>query len=80
MTMQTFLAGLYPPVDWSKWNANVNWQPIPIGINDELLQIKKIDDCIAEKEAWNAATSAKAPAVKELLESNKVMLHHQTNF
>lgn len=31
MTMQTVLAGLFPPQGTAmEWNKNLNWQPIPI--------------------------------------------------
>ncbi len=79
MSMQTFLAGLYPPVDWSKWNPNLNWQPIPIGLNDELLHTQNIDDCKEIQDAWKWVTSAKNPDAKKLLENYKVTLHHQND-
>lgn len=75
MTMQTFLAGLYPPADWSKWDS-LNWQPIPIGINDELLRAYNIDDCTAQKDAWKPVENAETPEGKKLYDNNKVMVNN----
>lgn len=74
MTMQAFLAGLYPPFDWSKWDPNLDWQPIPIGIDDPLLQMSNIDECIAYGESYSSTNSVKNPAARKLYENNKVRL------
>ncbi len=72
MTMQTFLAGLYPPVNWSKWDENLNWQPIPFGIDDALLAMWNIDECVAWGESFDSTNSIENPAAKEIYENNQV--------
>lgn len=74
MTMQAFLAGLYPPVDWSKWDSSINWQPIPISLDNPLLRMRNVEDCKTQKDLWNTVINADTPQGKILYATHKVRI------
>ncbi|OQV19486.1 putative Testicular acid phosphatase-like protein [Hypsibius exemplaris] len=67
MTMQTFMAGFFPPKGRALWNYNLNWQPIPYQINDPLLRMYNVNPCPAYKAAYQPISDDNAPAAREWL-------------
>lgn len=67
MTLQTALAGVFPPATGrSKWNARVSWQPIPYEINDPLLRMYNVK-CPQYTTAYQGISDDNAPDARAWL-------------
>lgn len=65
MSAQAYIAGLYPPTNSDIWNANVNWQPVPVHTVPHYLEIKK---CPIYENASNKSTEK---LYNEFVEANR---------
>lgn len=83
MTMQTFNAGLFPPTDWAVWNTSLNWQPVPVGIDNPLLRMYAVSDCPSQVEGWKEVDDMKTPGAQEILSRDSELIQYvaqQTGF
>jgi hypothetical protein len=74
MTLQTTLAGAFPPVadSYAEWGP-LNWQPMSYTVNNQMLRMYAVDDCPAQIVAWQRISDDNLPALaKELVEKKDI--------
>lgn len=77
-TTQLVLAGLYPPTGWSKWNSELNWQPIPVKIDDQMLRTYATK-CPKSDEVWKPVDNAQTEPGKSLLAKHQDLVKYLAN-
>jgi prostatic aicd phosphatase len=77
-TTQLALAGLYPPVGWSKWNKDLNWQPIPVKIDDQMLRTYATK-CPKSDEVWKPVDNAQTEPGKSILAKHTDLVNFVAN-
>lgn len=76
MTLQSALAGIYPPKERSEWSKTVEWQPIPYTIDNQLLRMYAVDECKEQADAWKPISDDNLPNLVDWIERDRDLLQY----
>lgn len=76
MTLQSALAGIFPPKGFSDWNPLLMWTPVPYQIDDAMLRMYAVSPCPTSDAAWQPITDDNLPDLKALTQKKKVLLDY----
>uniref|UniRef100_A0A914VCX2 Uncharacterized protein n=1 Tax=Plectus sambesii TaxID=2011161 RepID=A0A914VCX2_9BILA len=76
MTLQSALAGIFPPKDFSEWNSLLGWTPVPYQIDDPMLRMYAVSPCPKSDAAWQPITDDTLPDLTALTREKKAVLDY----
>uniref|UniRef100_A0A1I7Y3B6 Peptidase S1 domain-containing protein n=1 Tax=Steinernema glaseri TaxID=37863 RepID=A0A1I7Y3B6_9BILA len=79
MTLQSALAGFYPPQSFATWNAALDWTPVPYTIDDPLLRMYAVENCPTSDKAWAPISDDNLPDLRQLIDDKKPILDYIAN-
>jgi hypothetical protein len=79
MTLQSALAGVFPPQDFADWNTKLDWTPVPYQIDDAMLRMYAVAPCPNSDAAWQPITDDNLPELLNLTRAHKPFIDYVAN-
>jgi hypothetical protein len=77
MTCQSLNTGIFPPRDSeTKIDPTLNWQPVPLTTDDNLLGISRLVRCPAVRDVMEPIFNGEIPAVRNVLQREQELVNY----